>query len=752
VGRTSTVLALAWAPFQARTVALARVLGGEACFVTGGRRRGPATAAFRYLGCTRQTWRLLEERRPDRVLVVTPPVVAPMVAWAWCRRRGAALAIDCHTDTFHARRWRWARPLHRWLLRRSRAALVHTDEALELVQGWGVRGLLVPDDVPDAEEAEPVSGGVPGDPAAPCRTSLPARPTVLVAGSLDGNEPVAETVAAAAALPEVQFRFTGDPRNVPRALREEAPPNVVFTGFLPYPRFLGEMMAAQVVAVFSTDPHIMNRAAFEAVGLGRPLVLSDLPGLRARFAAGAIFAPNRPEAMAQAIARALEDRVALAARSQALARHLRQQRADALERLERLLADEDEASAPVRVLRITQHPYPQMPTVARDVRELLERGCEVDLICSSTGEWRPQVPDASADPRPGLRVYRIPIGHRRRPAIRYPFEYAAFFLAALGLAGVLGLRRRYAAVQVDNLPDLLAFAGAVPRWRGARLVFNMYELAPEMVAARVGGRLGGAALALTRAAEWAATRWADHVIVVNRPCFDQLRGRGLAPEKMSVVPNTIELPPDLPSPGERRDRVLITHSTLVERYGIHVAIRAFACLRDRWPDLELRILGDGEERPALERLARELGVEGRVRFTGLLPWRRALAEVQRATLGLVTIVPDRYTPFLLPTKLLEYAQLGVPAVCSRLTTIEAYFPAGAVAYARPGDPEAVAAQVDRLLRDPEAARRQAERAASVVETIGWDRVRFRYLAALGLDGGNDDRAAGPARGMEAVSR
>ncbi|HLH67858.1 MAG TPA: glycosyltransferase [Candidatus Dormibacteraeota bacterium] len=748
MGSAPRTLALAWAPFQARTVALAGALGGEACFVTSGRRRGMATAPLRYLECALRTWRHLEERRPERVLVITPPVVAPVVAWAWCRRRGAALVIDCHTDTFHAPRWRWARPLHRWLLRRSRVALVHTEEALELVQAWGIRGLLVPDDVPGPEEMELHGEGTLGEPPAP--SSAAPRPTVLVAGSLDGNEPVAETVAAAALLPQVEFRFTGDPANIPRALRETAPANVVFTGFLPYPRFLGEMAAAHVVAVFSTDPHIMNRAAFEAVGLGRPLVLSDLPGLRARFAAGAVFTPNRPRAMAQAIASALEERVALAARSRALAQDLRRQRADALERLGRLLADGDGTRLPARVLRITQHPYPQMPTVARDVRELLERGYEVDLICAQGGS-SPQPSGASTGPQPGLRVYRIPIGHRRRPAIRYPLEYAAFFLAALGLAGVLGLRRRYAVVQVDNLPDLLAFAAAVPRWRGARVVFNMYELAPEMVTARFDGRLGEVASRVARAMEWAATRWADHVIVVSRPCFDQLRARGLNPGKVSVVPNTIALPSDLP-PAQRDGRVLVTHSTLVERYGVHVAIRALALLRERWPDLRLKILGDGEARPALERLACELGVEEQVCFTGLLPWPRAVAEVRRARLGLVTILPDRYTPFLLPTKLLEYAQLGVPAVCSRLPTIEAYFPEEAVAYTRPGDPDEVAAQVERLLREPEAARRQAERAAEVVGAISWDQVRPRYLTALGLDGRNGDRVAEPARGVEVLPR
>ena len=46
--------------------------------------------------------------------------------------------------------------------------------------------------------------------------------------------------------------------------------------------------------------------------------------------------------------------------------------------------------------------------------------------------------------------------------IRYPIEYAAFHAAALAVVSWLGLRRRYAAVQVDNLPDFLVLAAQVP--------------------------------------------------------------------------------------------------------------------------------------------------------------------------------------------------------------------------------------------------------------------------------------------------
>ncbi|HSR26197.1 MAG TPA: glycosyltransferase, partial [Candidatus Eisenbacteria bacterium] len=617
-------------------------------------------------------------------------------------------------------------------------------------------------------------------------------------GSLDENEPVAEALAAAALLPGVAFRVTGDAGRLPRALRESAPPNVTFTGHLPLPSFLGEMLAADAIAVFSTDPHIMNRAAFEAVGLGRALVLTDLPGLRERFGAAAVFAHNRPAAMADALRHALAGRFELERRSGALAVELRRQHALALDRLrivlegrpEGLARDsaarcprswagaedrrerppgrdrgpqtgtrapkglggagremgcmgvEDPSDFPAappaahertarrRVLRITQHPFPSDSIVRRDVVELTARGFDVDVVCAA-GAGRDDPAPAGAG---RLRVYRIPIRHRRGSAIRYPLEYAAFFLAAFAAATALGLRRRYAAVQADNLPDLLVFAGTVPRLLGARLVLTMYELTPEMVAARFGGALGRALVRAARAMETAATRWADHVIVVSQPCLDVLLGRGVPPDRTSVVLNTTPWNEGRPrdAPGRAAARTLITHTTLVERYGVHVAIGALALLGPSWPDLTLRVVGGGEQLPALVRLTGDLGLDDRVVFTGMLPWSETLAEVSRARLGLVPVLPDGYGHLLLPTKLLEYAWLGVPAVSSRLPAIEAYFPPDAVAYARPGDAEDLAAQVDRLLRQPAVAEEQARRASSIARELAWERMRDRYLAALGL--------------------
>lgn len=269
-----------------------------------------------------------------------------------------------------------------------------------------------------------------------------------------------------------------------------------------------------------------------------------------------------------------------------------------------------------------------------------------------------------------------------------------------------------------------------------------------MVGARFRHRGRGLHVRLARLLEAAAIGCSSHVIVVSRPCFEVLRRRGVAPGRMSVVLNTT--PWSMPAGtgateanGANRagPPTLVTHTTLVERYGVHVIIQALALLRERWPELRLRVIGGGEELAALRRLSDRLELGERVSFSaGQLPWAETIAEIRRATLGVVGVVPDGYGQLLLPTKLLEYAHLGVPAVCSRLPAIEAYFGADALAYANPGDPADMAAQIERLLRDRGAAEAQARRAAEVARRLAWEHVRLDYLSALGLA-----EKAGPIR-------
>jgi glycosyltransferase involved in cell wall biosynthesis len=388
----------------------------------------------------------------------------------------------------------------------------------------------------------------------------------------------------------------------------------------------------------------------------------------------------------------------------------------------------------LRVLMVSQHTYPhpahptslypEHPTLRRNVAELLKSGCEVDLVCV--------MPRLSlGDPvQKGLRVYGFPIKHRRSHRLGYPVQYALFFVWALLNVSLLSLRRRYDVTQVDTLPDFLVFSAVLPRIRGIPVVLYVYDLMPEMTVSRL--RVGSTALPV-RLATWlerASTAWADRVITVTDLFRRRLISRGLDPTKVSLVANShpigeiaYEPPADPP--------VLVIQTTLIERYGVQVAIEALARLRDRWPQLTLEVLGAGEYLPALLAQVRKLGLEGRVRITGyFLPWHDAMARVRRATLGIVPIIADGYGDMILPNKVFEFASMGVPMVCSRLRGIEEHFTPDTVAYFEPGVAVDLAAQVDRLLSDPDAARIQAARAKRAMSDLAWDRCAHQYIRTL----------------------
>jgi glycosyltransferase involved in cell wall biosynthesis len=190
-----------------------------------------------------------------------------------------------------------------------------------VVAEWGARAFVI-SDVP----VRFVEGRAP----AAC-----SGPRVVVINTFSVDEPVAEVLAAARALPEVCFFVTGDTRYADPALLASAGPNVTFTGFVSEEEYAGLLRASDVVTVLTTHDHTMQRGGYEAVALDKPLVTSDWGLLRETFSRGTIHVANAPAAIADGIRTAVQDRSRLAAEMKSL-RDERRQLFD--ERLAALLA------------------------------------------------------------------------------------------------------------------------------------------------------------------------------------------------------------------------------------------------------------------------------------------------------------------------------------------------------------------------------------------------------------------------------
>ena len=111
-------------------------------------------------------------------------------------------------------------------------------------------------------------------------------------------------------------------------------------------------------------------------------------------------------------------------------------------------------------------------------------------------------------------------------------------------------------------------------------------------------------------------RRADALLVFARTARERLLRLDVPPEKVRTLPQ-FGLDPELfrlPKTGERSDVFSVGYvGRLVHSKGVDVLLRALAGLSGEW---RAQIVGDGAERATLERLARSLGIGGRVEFPG----------------------------------------------------------------------------------------------------------------------------------------
>lgn len=150
------------------------------------------------------------------------------------------------------------------------------------------------------------------------------------------------------------------------------------------------------------------------------------------------------------------------------------------------------------------------------------------------------------------------------------------------------------------------------------------------------------------------------------------------------------------------DPTVIAAGRLVPEKGIDVLLQAFARLGAKHPSTRLVVVGEGPCRAELERLAVDLGLRSQVEFTGHLPHAETLQRMRSAW---VVCVPSVWQePFGMIAA--EAQMHGVAVVASHTGGLAEIVKDGATGYlAPPGDVESLAARLDLLCGDRDAAAR-----------------------------------------------
>jgi glycosyltransferase involved in cell wall biosynthesis len=216
-------------------------------------------------------------------------------------------------------------------------------------------------------------------------------------------------------------------------------------------------------------------------------------------------------------------------------------------------------------------------------------------------------------------------------------------------------------------------------------------------------------------------RFAHHIIAVAAACRDFLTTReSIPPEKISLVPNAIDLRRFSPGEASRDDARaqlgLPACSGIVAGVGRLNPQKNFALFLDiaaqlapRFPDLHFLLAGDGPEEQMLREKASALGIANRVTFSGYV------ADTRLVYLAAdVLLMPSRYEG--LPMTLLEAMAMGLPVVASKLDGIAEVIGDGAEGFLVSSDDAALFVErTAALLADAELSSRISNNARAKIE-------------------------------------
>jgi len=382
-----------------------------------------------------------------------------------------------------------------------------------------------------------------------------------------------------------------------------------------------------------------------------------------------------------------------------------------------------------RICMVAYTYYPTDTRVRREAEALVDRGDTVDMIClGKKGEDRIRTLNGVRLIQPLLSRYR------GSSAVQYLANYAVFFVAASAWLAALHRKSHYQVIQVHTMPDFMVFTAMIPKLLGAKVVLDVHDLMPELYRSKFGLRETHWLIRFIVLIERCSIGFADKAIAVHKPHLDALVRHGNPEDKFTILLN-------LPDPrifstnvGRRRGSGsgfrLIYHGTVSERHGLRVALRALPSLRKEIKGLKLQIIGEGDGLPGLVGLAKELGLTDCVDFKAFMPMEELLPIILDADIGIVPILLDDFTKYMLPVKLMEYVALRIPVICSRTETIETYFDDSMVRYSAPGNVMELSEHILALYRSPALRERLTASADRFNREYRWEQQKQLYYQLI----------------------
>ncbi|MFO8010568.1 MAG: glycosyltransferase [Dehalococcoidia bacterium] len=189
---------------------------------------------------------------------------------------------------------------------------------------------------------------------------------------------------------------------------------------------------------------------------------------------------------------------------------------------------------------------------------------------------------------------------------------------------------------------------------------------------------------LTRRIERRVYSGADMVLALTPDLARYVADLGAAPKKIRLLPPAVDTSifrPGVDTSEVRRkwnldeqERIVLFMGTFFEFSGLDCFVTRFPEVLSRIPDARLLLVGDGPQRPVLEKLIDRLNLGGKVTITGFQPYQSMPEYIGTAEICINPFLYTDVTRDIIPTKALQYLACGKPVLATPLPGMVALIP------------------------------------------------------------------------------
>jgi len=385
----------------------------------------------------------------------------------------------------------------------------------------------------------------------------------------------------------------------------------------------------------------------------------------------------------------------------------------------------------MRVLILVENlPVPFDRRVWQEACALRDAGHEVTVICPQMRGYT-----QSEEVLEGIQIYRHWISGEAGSLGGFITEYTTALWGEFTCALKAWRRGGFDIIHLCNPPDLL-FLVALPfkLLGGAKVIFDVHDLWPEMFEAKFGRR--GLLYWAVRLAERCTLALADVVIATNQSVLSAVKQRGklrddrafvvrTAPSRMNTTANPDE------SLRAGKHHLVGYIGVMGSADGVDYLVNAAAHIihtRQR-TDVQFLLMGSGPEHADLLALRDRLGLQDHISMPGRVSDEFLCRALRTIDLGVACDPINAYNDHCTMNKVLEYMAFAKPMVM--FGTIEGRYSAGnGAVYVMENSAEMLGDAILSLLDD--APRRQTLGTTGhtrLTQELNWERSVEQLLAA-----------------------